>query len=64
MNFLLMAAVIHIGIVHPMNVLRQRRRQGGEPRPAEPTDVGLLTQIRDLLAAGPRADGGGGQPRS
>jgi large conductance mechanosensitive channel len=34
-----------------MRAIQERRRRGEEPGPAEPTDVALLTEIRDLLAA-------------
>jgi large conductance mechanosensitive channel len=48
-NFLIIAAVAYFGLVLPMNKLRERRRRGHEPGPAEPTDVELLKEIRDLL---------------
>jgi large conductance mechanosensitive channel len=35
----------------PLNTLKERRRRGAEPGPAEPTDVELLKEIRDLLRA-------------
>ncbi|WP_156755773.1 large conductance mechanosensitive channel protein MscL [Actinokineospora pegani] len=48
-NFVLVAAVVYFLIVTPMKRLQERRRRGEEPGPAQPTDVELLTEIRDLL---------------
>ncbi|SFP41926.1 large conductance mechanosensitive channel [Amycolatopsis arida] len=48
-NFLLIAAVVYFVIVLPVKKLQQRRKRGQEPGPAEPTDIELLTEIRDLL---------------
>jgi large conductance mechanosensitive channel len=48
-NFLIIAAVVYFGLVLPMNKLRERRRRDREPGPAEPTDIELLKEIRDLL---------------
>jgi large conductance mechanosensitive channel len=48
-NFLIVAAVVYFLIVLPMKKLQERRQRGEEPPPAEPTDVELLTEIRDLL---------------
>jgi large conductance mechanosensitive channel len=50
-NFLIVAAVVYFVIVLPLNSLKARRKRGEEAGPAEPTDVELLVQIRDLLAA-------------
>ena len=50
LNFLIVAAVIYFVIVLPLNTLKARRKRGEEAGPAEPTDVELLAQIRDLLA--------------
>ncbi|GAA1246736.1 large-conductance mechanosensitive channel protein MscL [Pseudonocardia aurantiaca] len=50
-NFLIVAAVVYFLIVFPLNTLKERRRRGEEPGPAEPTDVELLAEIRDLLRA-------------
>lgn len=49
LNFLIVAAVVYFVIVVPLNALQERRRRGEEAGPAEPTDVELLTEIRDLL---------------
>ena len=50
LNFLIIAAVVYFVIVLPLNALKARRKRGEEAGPAEPTDVELLAQIRDLLA--------------
>ena len=47
-NFLIVAAVVYFLVVLPLNKLKERR-QRGEDVVAEPTDVELLTEIRDLL---------------
>ncbi|HEY0637386.1 MAG TPA: large-conductance mechanosensitive channel protein MscL [Pseudonocardiaceae bacterium] len=62
-NFVIIAAVVYFLIVLPYQTIQERRRRGVEPGPTEPTDVELLTEIRDLLrtqqqmppAAPPRA---------
>jgi large conductance mechanosensitive channel len=51
LNFLIVATVVYVAIVTPMNILKDRRKRGEEAGPAEPTDVELLAEIRDLLAA-------------
>lgn len=48
-NFLIVAAVVYFAIVLPLKKIQDRRKRGEEPGPAEPTDVELLTEIRDLL---------------
>ncbi|PXY17905.1 large conductance mechanosensitive channel protein MscL [Prauserella sp. PE36] len=48
-NFLIIAAVVYFILVLPMQKIQQRRKRGQEPGPAEPTDVELLSEIRDLL---------------
>ncbi|HEX6025538.1 MAG TPA: large-conductance mechanosensitive channel protein MscL [Solirubrobacter sp.] len=51
-SFLIIAAVIFFVIVKPLNALAARRKRGEEPEPeAQPEDVRLLAEIRDLLAA-------------
>lgn len=50
-NFLIVAAVVYFVIVLPLNAIKARRARGEEAGPAEPTDVELLGEIRDLLAA-------------
>lgn len=51
LNFVIVAAVVYFVIVLPLNTLKERRKRGEESGPAEPTDVELLTEIRDLLRA-------------
>ena len=46
-----MAAVVYFAIVLPLNTIKERRKRGEEAGPAEPTDVELLAEIRDLLRA-------------
>ncbi|TCK26545.1 large conductance mechanosensitive channel protein MscL [Pseudonocardia endophytica] len=48
-TFLITAAVIYFLVVLPLKTISERRRRGEESGPAEPTDVELLTEIRDLL---------------
>ncbi|SDI49343.1 large conductance mechanosensitive channel [Actinokineospora alba] len=48
-NFIIIAAVVYFVIVLPVQHIQERRKRGMEPGPAEPTDVELLTEIRDLL---------------
>ena len=59
--FLLVAAAIYFVVVLPMNKMAERRAarmSTGAPDPEpKPEDVLLLTEIRDLLAAGRRTGG-------
>lgn len=49
-NFLLVALAIYFFVVVPMNMLRNHRKQG-EPEPAaEPTELDVLNDIKQLLA--------------
>jgi large conductance mechanosensitive channel len=48
-NFVLVAAVVYLVVVVPMNHLKRRRERSVEPVPAEPTELEVLTEIRDLL---------------
>jgi large conductance mechanosensitive channel len=48
-NFLIIAGVVYFVIIMPMKKLEERRKRGEEVGPAEPTNVELLTEIRDLL---------------
>jgi large conductance mechanosensitive channel len=57
-NFLIVAAVVYFAVVLPMKTLKERRTRGKEPGPAEPADVKLLTEIRDLLKAQTGSDEG------
>ena len=55
LTFLIVAAVVYFVFVLPMNVLKEHaeaRRKAGEPKPEDPeTELTLLSEIRDLLAA-------------
>ena len=57
-NFLIVAAVVYFVIVLPLNTLKERRKRGVEAGPAEPTDVELLIEIRDLLQGKQRTGSG------
>src|SRR5215210_2536744 len=50
-TFVLTAAVVYFAVVLPLEALMERRKRGEEPGPAEPTQVELLAEIRDLLRA-------------
>ncbi|MGI9003213.1 MAG: large conductance mechanosensitive channel protein MscL [Pseudonocardia sp.] len=49
LNFLIVATVVYFVIVVPLRTLTKRDRSEEEASPAEPADVELLTEIRDLL---------------
>lgn len=48
-NFLIVAAIVYFMFVLPVKTIQERRKRGEEPGPAEPTDVEVLLEIRDLL---------------
>lgn len=50
-TFVLTAAVVYFVVVVPMKKIQERRQRGEEAGQAAPTDVELLAEIRDLLAA-------------
>lgn len=50
-TFVLTAAVVYFVVVLPMKTIVERRKRGEEAGPAEPTQVELLVEIRDLLRA-------------
>lgn len=50
-TFVLTAAVVYFAVVVPMKKIMERRQRGEEAGPAEPTQVELLAEIRDLLRA-------------
>jgi large conductance mechanosensitive channel len=58
-NFVLVAAIVYFVFVLPIQTIKKRRKRGEEPGPAEPTDVELLAEIRDLLKAQSGAEGQG-----
>lgn len=51
-TFVLTAAVIYFVVVVPLKRIAERRARGQEAGPSQPTDVELLTEIRDLLRSG------------
>jgi large conductance mechanosensitive channel len=50
-TFVLTAAVVYFVVVLPVKAIMERRKRGEESGPAEPTQVELLVEIRDLLRA-------------
>jgi len=57
-QFLLVAIVVYFALIVPMNYakrIRERRRPAEVEAPAAPTELELLTEIRDLLAKQNRA---------
>lgn len=64
-TFVLTAAVVYFVVVLPVKAIMERRKRGEEAGPAEPTQVELLVEIRDLLrmqqgaAPGPDPSGPG-----
>ena len=58
-NFLIVAAVVYLLVVVPVNRLLALRKTGEEPEVTAPSeDVLLLQEIRDLLRDGARPAGG------
>lgn len=51
-TFILTAAVIYFVVVVPLKKVAERRARGQEAGPSQPTDIELLTEIRDLLRSG------------
>jgi large conductance mechanosensitive channel len=49
-TFVIIAAAIFFIVVKPMNAMAARRKKDEEAAPAGPTEIELLTQIRDELA--------------
>lgn len=62
-TFVLTAAVIYFLVVMPLKYIEERRRRGEEEGPADPTDIELLAEIRDLLREQSGRTGGGGTER-
>jgi large conductance mechanosensitive channel len=48
-TFVLTATVVYFVVVLPMKTIMERRKRGEESGPAQPTQVELLLEIRDLL---------------
>ena len=57
LNFLIIAAAIYFCVVLPLNKLAERRKRGelAPDEPAAPTEIELLTEIRDALTDRPKA---------
>lgn len=51
MTFVITAGVVYFGLILPMNKLNERRKAGKEPEAPKQTELDLLMEIRDLLAA-------------
>ncbi|MCX7523457.1 large conductance mechanosensitive channel protein MscL [Microbacterium sp. STN6] len=63
-NFLIVAVVVYFVFVLPVNTFKKRvdaRKAEGTAAPEEsvPTELDLLTEIRDLLAKGPAEEAAG-----
>ena len=50
-NFLIVAAVVYFLVLVPVQRVTNRFKKQEEQKPAAPTDIELLTEIRDLLRA-------------
>jgi large conductance mechanosensitive channel len=48
-NFVIIATVVYFLFVLPMQTIMERRKRNDPAVEADPTDVELLTEIRDLL---------------
>lgn len=48
-NLILVGAAVFFFIVKPVELIRARQKSGAEPAPADPEDIALLREIRDLL---------------
>ncbi len=64
LSFVLTAGIVYFVVVLPLHRLLDRRATGDEPGPARPTELELLTEIRDLLRQqqGPGAAAGSAPP--
>ncbi|BBF99890.1 MULTISPECIES: large conductance mechanosensitive channel protein MscL [Pseudonocardia] len=58
-TFLITAAVVYFLVVLPLKTVQERRKRGEEDGPADPTEVELLIEIRDLLREGRREEAAG-----
>ena len=58
-QFLLVALVVYFVLIAPINFVKRRaaekKAKGEEPKDVPPTELELLTEIRDLLAAQSKA---------
>jgi large conductance mechanosensitive channel len=59
LNFVVVAFFVYFAIVLPLRTLPERRKRGEQAAPSLPTDIELLTEIRDLLRT--RVNGAGGE---
>lgn len=52
-QFLLVATIVYFAVVLPMNLVKKRRERAaaGDTTPPAPSELELLTEIRDLLKA-------------
>jgi len=50
-SFVILAAVIYLGLVKPYEVFNARLTKPTEPGPGAPTSQDILLEIRDILAA-------------
>jgi large conductance mechanosensitive channel len=50
-DFSLRGNAVELAVVLPMKALVERRARGEEPGPAQPTQVELMAEIRELLRA-------------
>jgi large conductance mechanosensitive channel len=50
-NFVIIAAVVYFVFILPMTTILERRKRNQPEAAPEPTDIELLTEIRDLLRA-------------
>ena len=57
-NFVIIAAIVYFLFVEPMQRIMARRKRNAPEVAADPTDIELLTEIRDLL----REQRGGARP--
>ncbi|EWM14167.1 large conductance mechanosensitive channel protein MscL [Kutzneria sp. 744] len=48
-NFIIVAAVVYFLVVIPVQRITNRFKKQEDEKPAAPTDIELLTEIRDLL---------------
>ena len=59
-QFLLVAAVVYFALIVPINFLKKRafkaKEEGTAEKPAVPSEVDLLVEIRDLLKARSESD--------
>jgi large conductance mechanosensitive channel len=57
-TFLITAAVVYFAFVAPMNAINARLAARKTPVKADPTEIEILAEIRDLLRSGPSSGSG------